>query len=187
MVLCTAPPPPPPPRKQEKRSLCLNRVKSLKTQAQKRFKRSLSRLRKRGSGGREGSVHQTKIDLYNMLLKFYGFVVIDDELSYCSLNSPPFALVTFYRPLLFLTEKPHLKINFFLQNTEITTLSWTYLPHIWCIGRWRQLFRLQKFSFIRANPRTNRNLSLGANTTFLPGDSGGTQTNFRRKWSQSQW
>lgn len=118
-------PPPPhlPPRKQEKRRLCLNRVKSLKTQAQKRFKRSLSRLRKRGSGGREGSVHQTKIDLYNMLLKFYGFVVIDDELSYCSLNSPPFALVTFYRPLLFLTEKSHLKINFFLQNTEITTLS----------------------------------------------------------------
>ena len=30
-----------------------------------------------------------------MLLKFYGFVVIDDELSYCSLNSPPFALSHF--------------------------------------------------------------------------------------------
>ena len=37
--------------------------------------------------------------VYTKQLKFYGFVVIDDELSYCSLNSPPFALVTFYRPL----------------------------------------------------------------------------------------
>ena len=147
IVLCTVPPPLSPPGKQEKRRLCLNRVKSLKTpqselldfstlfsrqtgfsESQHPFlgnpmfitKPAVPSARLLGLGSKlYSSKIQRKLNkdssgvfldyereallvervVYTKQLKFYGFVVIDDELSYCSLNSPPFALVTFYRPL----------------------------------------------------------------------------------------